>query len=244
MWGQVLGMRPAYAVHRGFGEIVEGRQPVMRGVVVGGAVGDLDQQAARSFDQQRQREMRGDEVRVDGEPQQAQAVAEMVLPDRLVPLEQIFAAPDVVDEDVEPAMVAADPFDQRLHLLGLQMVGRDRDAMAAQRRHQLGGLLDRLRALVLGKAVARRAAGDIDGGAGGAELGGDAAAGSARGASDKRHFSRQRHGVLLRFDAHLGWCGVESLYINDCSFIKGSQHAPPQGHAGRDGAGSGAGADP
>ena len=48
-------MRPGHADHRGLGEIVEGRQPVVLGIVLGGAVGHLDQEPAGPLDQQRQR---------------------------------------------------------------------------------------------------------------------------------------------------------------------------------------------
>ena len=55
-------------------------------------------------------------------------VVEVVLPERLAPLEQHLAAPDVVDEDVEPALLGVDPLDQRPDLVGLQVVDRHRDA--------------------------------------------------------------------------------------------------------------------
>ena len=73
-------------------------------------------------------------MRVDAEPEQAQAVLEIVLPDRLVPLEQLLAAPDVVDQDVEPALLGADALDQRFDLVGHQMIDRNGDALAAGRR--------------------------------------------------------------------------------------------------------------
>ena len=109
---EILGMRPRHAGHRDLGEIVEGREPVVIGIVLGGAVGHLDEQAARALDHQRQREVRGDQMRVDAEAKQAQAVLEIMLPDRLVPFEQLLAAPDVVDEDVETALLGADALDQ------------------------------------------------------------------------------------------------------------------------------------
>jgi hypothetical protein len=74
------------------------------------------------FDQQRQGEMRGDQMGVDAEAKQAQAVGKIVLPDRLVPFEQLLAAPDVVDQDVEPPCVAADPLDQGADLVRNEMV--------------------------------------------------------------------------------------------------------------------------
>ena len=55
----------------------------------------------------------GDEVGLDGVAQQRDAVGEVVLPERGVPLGEGIAAPDVVDEDVEAAVVVGDALDQR-----------------------------------------------------------------------------------------------------------------------------------
>ena len=77
-----------------------------------------------------------------------QPVVEVVLPHRLVPLEQLLAAPDVVDQHVEPALLGVDALDQRPHLLGHEVVDPHGDAPAARRGDQLGGLLDRLRPVV------------------------------------------------------------------------------------------------
>ena len=97
-----------------------------------------------------QRVVAGDRVGLDGEPQQPQAVVEVVLPDRAVPLEELLAAPDVVDQDVERGPARRDAVDQRPDLLGLEVVGRYGDAVAAGRGDQVGGVLDGLRPVVLG----------------------------------------------------------------------------------------------
>ena len=191
-----LRVRPGHAVHRHLGEVVERVDPVVVGVVGGGAVGHLDEEAARAFEHQRQGVVRGDQVGVDGEPEEAEAVREVVLPDRLVPLEEPLAAPDVVDEDVEPARLRPDPRDERRDRLRVEVVDGDGGGTPARGRDQLGGLLDRLGAVVFGARRPRRAAGDIDRRAGGAELGGDAAAGAAGGAGDERDASGQVHGLL------------------------------------------------
>ena len=68
---------------------------------------------------------------------------------RRAALEQL-AAPDVVDEHVDVAVVAPDLLGQALHLGGVEMVDRDRDAGAAELRDELGGLLDRLGPVVVG----------------------------------------------------------------------------------------------
>lgn len=57
--------------------------------------------------------VRRNEMRVDGKPQQSQTVLEIVLPNGLVPLEQMFAAPDVIYQNVEPAAFRSNPGDQR-----------------------------------------------------------------------------------------------------------------------------------
>ena len=183
---------------RGLGEVVEGVDAVVDGVVLRRAVGHLDHQAARVADQQRERVVAGDQVRLDREVEQPQAVGEVVLPHRRVPLEQLLAAPDVVDEHVEAALLGVDALDERLDLVGLEVVGRDGDAVAAGGRDELGGLLDRLRAVVLRAGGARAAAGAVDGGAGLAERDGDAAAGAAGRAGDER----DRAFEVGRHDAH------------------------------------------
>ena len=171
---------------RRLGEVVEGVDAVVDGVVLRGPVGHLDHQAARVADQQRERVVAGDQVGLDGEVEQPQAVGEVVLPDRRVPLEELLAAPDVVDEHVEPALLVVDAAHERLDLGGLEVVGRDGDALASGGGDELRRLLDRLRAVVLRAGGARAAAGAVDGGAGLAERDGDAAAGAAGRAGDER----------------------------------------------------------
>ena len=198
--GEVLGLREREPDDGGLGEVVEGVDAVGDGVVLRRAVGHLDHQPAGVADQQRQREVAGDQVGLDRQVEQVQAVAEVVLPHRRVPVEELLAAPDVVDEHVEPALLAVDALDERLDLVGLEVVGRHGDAGAAGLRDQLGGLLDRLGAVVLGAGGARAAAGAVDGGAGLAERDGDAAAGAAGGAGDEgdRAFEvRVRHGAIV-----------------------------------------------
>jgi hypothetical protein len=169
------------------------------GVVLGGAVGHLDVQAAGAAQQQRQRVVGGDEVGVEGEAQQPQPALEVVLPERRAPLEEVLGAPDVVDEHVEAAVVGVDALDEPRHLVGVQVVDRDGDALAAGRGDQLGGLLDRLRAVDLGAPLARAAARRVDGRARLAQRHRDAAAGAPRRAGDERDLAREwpAHGVIL-----------------------------------------------
>jgi hypothetical protein len=127
-------------------------------------------------------------MRLDAEPQNPQALLQVELPDRRIPLRrpalQHFSAPDVVDEHVDAAVLGADMFGQRCDLRRFEMIDGDGYTLAAQTGHQLGGLLDRLGPVIVGSRGhigARAAASRADHRrAGLAEHGGDAAAGAAR----------------------------------------------------------------
>jgi len=138
----------------------------------------------------------GNEVGVDRQMQQAQALAQVVLPELRVPLEQKLAAPDVVDQDVQPPGVALDPRHQPGHLGWFQMVNGDRGRCAPGLRHQVGGLLDGLGPPVLRLVMAGRTARDVNMRPGGTELNGDSPPRAACAASHQRHLARQ--------DAHVG----------------------------------------
>jgi hypothetical protein len=186
-------MRPGHARHRGLGEIVEGRVPIAVRVVLGGAVRHFDQQAARLLDEQGQCVVRGDQMRIDAEPQKSKTVLEIVVPDRLVPFEQFLAAPDVADEDVEAAVLGSNALNEPADIVGDQMVDAERDAAAAGRRDQLRRLLDGLGPLIFGGLAADRAARHVDGRAGGAEFHSDAAPGAAGSACHQGDLARERH---------------------------------------------------
>ena len=70
--------------------------------------------------------VRRDDVRVDGQPEDAKAGVEIVLPDRRVPLRrsalQDLGAPDVVDEHVDVAVLVAQLAGQPLHLRGIEVI--------------------------------------------------------------------------------------------------------------------------
>lgn len=129
--------------------------------------------------------MVGDEVRIDRQPQQPQAGVQRVLPHGRIPLEQLFAAPDVVHQQVEPLVLLFNPLHQALHLACVQVIDRHGDPVPACRRDQLGRLLDSLGAGVFGLLRAGGAAGDVDGGSGCAQLDGDAAPGPPCGARNQ-----------------------------------------------------------
>jgi hypothetical protein len=121
-----------------------------------------------------------------GQPEQPQAVVEVVLPQRRIPLEQLLAAPDVVDQHVEAVRLRVDAGHQRGDPGRVEVVDDDGDPAAAGGGHQLRGLLDGLGAAVLGGAPGGAAAGAPDGRAGRAEGHGDAAPGAAGGPGDQR----------------------------------------------------------
>jgi hypothetical protein len=81
-------------------------------------------------------------------------------------------------------VVAPHPVGQNSDVLGPGVVHLQRDPAAAGGGDQLGGLLDGLGAVHRGAPVPGAAAGDVDGGAGGAQLDGDSSACSPRGAGD------------------------------------------------------------
>ncbi len=147
--------------HRVLGQVVERRESVVLGVVFAGAVGHLDHEPTGPANEQRQREVARDQVRVDRQAEHPEAVLEVVLPDRLVPLEQALAAPDVVDEHVQAAVLGVDAPDELRDLCWLEMVDRDGDPHAPGVADELGGLLDRLGPVVLRAPLPRRAAGAV-----------------------------------------------------------------------------------
>jgi hypothetical protein len=174
------------------GEVVVDAPPVVVGVVLGGAVGDLDDQPARPLDQQRERVPGRHEVGVDREAEDPQSVGEGVLPHGLVPLREVLAAPDVVDQHVEAAPLGVGARREPFDLLRDEVVRGHGDPGAARGRHEVGGVLDGLRPVVLAASLAGRSAGDVHRGACRAELHRDAPACTSRRARDQRHPSGER----------------------------------------------------
>jgi hypothetical protein len=70
------------------------------------------------------------------ELQDPQALAEVELPDGRVPLGrdplQALGAPDIVHEDINPAMILPDALCQRLYVFGVEVIDRNGDAPATQ----------------------------------------------------------------------------------------------------------------
>ena len=120
---------------------------------------------------------------------------EVRLPHRGVPL-HLGGAEDVVDQHVQGALLVVDAGDQGLDLGGDQVVDPHRDPVPAGFVDQRGRLFDGLGPRHLRALIAAGAAGAVDGGAGRAQLDGDAAAG---GPARPRHqgdlaLQRPRHG--------------------------------------------------
>jgi hypothetical protein len=192
--GQVDPQRPHEAVDAALDEVVVEADPrADLRVDVARSVGHLDQQPAAGPQHQRHRMRDRHQVGVDAHPEHAQATGEVVLPDRLAPLEVAVAAEDVVDQHVEPPVVGLDPRHQRGHGLRVLVVDRERRGGAAGRRDQVAGVLDGLAAVHLrGPADAAAATSGVDVGTGAAELDGDRAAAPARGSRDERDGAGQR----------------------------------------------------
>ena len=98
----------------------------------------------------------------------------------------LVAAPHVVDENVEPAMITADAAEKRFDIGVDCVVALDGDAAAAALGYLAGGLVDRARHVIRGLSAPHTAASHIHGGPGGAKFEGDAPPGTAARASDQR----------------------------------------------------------
>ena len=86
-----------------------------------------------------------DQVGLDPVAPGPKARCQVVLPEGGVPPDEVVAAPDVVDQDVEPAaLLALDPGAQGVDLGGVEVVAADRHPAPPGRVHEGGGLLDRL----------------------------------------------------------------------------------------------------
>ena len=190
---QLVAEGPGHAPDRRLHEVVEERHPVVVGVVLVGAVVDLDHQPARLPDQEGQGEVAGDGVGLDTQAQQPQPHVQVRLPHGLVPLHD-GGAEDVVDEDVQRPPLGVDALDEGLDLGGLEVVDGDGDARAAGFVDQLGGLLDGLGPVHLGPLVSGGAPGHVDGRPRRAQLDGDAPPRAPGPARDERDLAVQRSG--------------------------------------------------
>ena len=129
------------------------------------AVGHLDDESGAALDHHRRAVPAGDDVAVDGLLEQRLPLGGGEGPEGRPPLGQRIAAPDVVDQHVQPALVGADaveqPFDVRLH----GVVRPDGDAATTLRGHHVRSLLDRLGSPGGGGAAPHAASRAVDRGA-------------------------------------------------------------------------------
>src|SRR5271165_4927731 len=125
---------------------------------------------------------------MDGLLQHQQAVFEVRAPESFAKLRQRIAAPNVIDENVEPLVPPLDYADEFFHFRGNSVIHADGDAMPACRSDHLGGLFNRFRPArswgSLCTTLSRTAPGAIDRRASLAQRDGDAASGATRGASN------------------------------------------------------------
>ena len=92
------------------------------------------------------------------------------------------AAPDVVDEQVQAAVLGSDALEECFDVVVDRVVAVDRDAVATAGGDFVGGIVDGSWQAIDGGCVAGGAACDVDRCAGFAQNGGDCAAGAAAGA--------------------------------------------------------------
>ncbi len=109
-----------------------------------------------------------------------------LLPELGAVVEILVATPDIVDQDVEPALLLGDPREQRLDLRVVAVVAAHGDALAGQLADLIGGLVDRAGQRHGGLALLDGPAGDIDRRAGLAQPERDASANAAAGPGDQR----------------------------------------------------------
>ena len=89
-----------------------------------------------------------------------------VLPERLSELGERIASPHIVDENVQAALLPADPLEELLDLLRPRVVDTHVDAFAAPLGDMLGGLFDRFRPAFCRRFAANAATGAVDGSSG------------------------------------------------------------------------------
>src|SRR5262245_49053766 len=102
---------------------------------------------------------------VNAEGEEPQSVSQVVLPDGLVPFEELLAAPSVIDEDIKSALLRANAVDQRANLLRHKVINLNGDTLATSGRHKLRCVLDGFGPRIFRLVITRRSSGHIDRGA-------------------------------------------------------------------------------
>src|SRR5690606_24081946 len=115
-----------------------------------------------ALEQERHRVAARDDVRRDGAIEQEPAVRDGEPPERRAEVGELVAAPDVVDHDVELALLALDLRAERLDLRLDGVVDLYGDAAPSARADHLRGLLDGLGARSRGGSAADAPPGAVD----------------------------------------------------------------------------------
>src|SRR5262245_27188138 len=106
-------------------------------------------------------------------------MGQVELPQRIAADIHLIAAPGVRHEQVESALLTAYSVEELAYLVGVGVVDRDRNALAARRGDLVGGVLDRLGPAGRTAAGAGRSTGPATGRSMAAEDSGDATATAA-----------------------------------------------------------------
>src|SRR4029453_18253260 len=126
--------------------------------------GDVHDQPAARLDHQRGGQHRGEGRGTEASLEHQVPMSPLHLPERRLIVErELVAAPGVVDEQIETALLGADPPEQRLDLGVVRMVTANGDAGTAAGGELLGRVVDRAGTVERGRLTANAAAGDVDG---------------------------------------------------------------------------------
>src|SRR5262245_33043675 len=130
-------------------------------------------------------------MRTDAGGEHAAPLLERLLPKRhhrkRTALAVLVASPDVVDEEIEPPVIVADPPEQRLDVRIDGVIAADSDAPAAAVGHFASRLFDRARHVVGRRPALNASAAHVDRGTGGAELERNTASRTPARAGDEGH---------------------------------------------------------
>src|SRR5215207_4103915 len=149
-----------------------------------------------------------------------------MLPHRHVPLDQVFAAPHVVDEHIQSPLLLLDAPHQGAHLSRLQVIDTDGDVVPADLINEFGRLLDRLGAVVLRAPPSRSAPRYVDRRPGGPQLDGYPAPGPARSPGYQGHLPIQLKCHTNLLPAPLQDTSESSMHRRDPHYPRGRTRMP------------------
>jgi hypothetical protein len=136
---EFVPLRKGKSINALLDEIVKDRNPVMRCVVCGRAVGDFHEQAARLGDEQWQKVVGRHHMCLDPKTENPETFLEVEFPDWRVPFAwpalEPFGAPDIVDEHIDAPMLVANSLGQCRHLSAVEVIDGNRYAYAAEPRN-------------------------------------------------------------------------------------------------------------